>query len=89
MNRTKWSPLYKSEDWWAVWLGLLLSVIYMKKSKSRFLMFATIIVSVPLVLWCLNTLIQSGYFGPIVQKIYTENRDASAIFWTDTETSPE
>ena len=24
MNQTKWSPLYKSEDWWAVWLGLLL-----------------------------------------------------------------
>ena len=24
MNRTKWSPLYRSEDWWAVWLGLLL-----------------------------------------------------------------
>ena len=61
----------------------------MKTSRSGFLIFATIIVSIPFGLWCLNTLIQSGYFGPVVQKIYTENRDASAIFWTDAETSDE
>ena len=24
MSKTKWSDLYKLEDWWAVWIGLLL-----------------------------------------------------------------
>ena len=61
----------------------------MKKSRSKFLIFTTVIMSVPLVLWCLNTLIQSGYFGPVVQKIHAGNRDASAIFWTDVESSHE
>ncbi|NEO00087.1 MAG: putative sulfate exporter family transporter, partial [Moorea sp. SIO3I7] len=24
MSQTKWSNLYKLEDWWSVWIGLLL-----------------------------------------------------------------
>lgn len=57
--------------------------------KKKFLIFAVSSATIPVVLWGLNTFIKSGYFGPIVQKIYTDDRDASGIFWTDAEISQE
>ena len=61
----------------------------MNKNRFKHLIFAIGVASIPLVLWCLDTPIKDGYFGPIVQKIYTDNRDASGIFWTDVESSKE